>query len=119
MSHQKLVMYHNPSCSKSRETLEILQQNQQDPEIIEYLDSPPSRQELERIVKLLGISPRELLRTGEPAYQDAKLDDETIADAEILDAICQFPILLQRPIIISGNKAVIGRPPVKVLDLIV
>jgi len=118
MTRNKLLIYHNPSCSKSRETLQLLRDNDQSPEIVEYLQQPPSIQELSEIIKMLGISARELLRTGEPAYQDANLDDDTLDEEEIIAAICKFPSLLQRPIVISGNKAIIGRPPLRVLEII-
>ena len=118
MSNEKLTIYHNPRCSKSRETLEILQGNNRQPEIIEYLQQPPSKDELTRIVKLLGISPRQLLRTSEPEYKKAMLDNESINDEQIIDAICKYPPLLQRPIVVAGNKAIIGRPPTRVLEII-
>lgn len=118
MSQDKLVIYHNPSCSKSRETMQILENNNISPEIIEYLNEPPSEQELTRIIGMLGIGARDLLRTSEQAYQDAGLDDESLSDEEIITAICNYPSLLQRPIVVVGNKAVIGRPPVRVLDII-
>ncbi|TDJ28717.1 MAG: arsenate reductase (glutaredoxin) [Gammaproteobacteria bacterium] len=117
MTEEKLTIYHNPGCSKSRETLNILKQHGKSPEIIEYLKNPPGTHELKRIVDLLDLSPREILRTGEPAYQDAKPGDNTINDENILAAICEYPSLLQRPIVVMGNRAVIGRPPVRVLDL--
>ena len=111
-------MYHNPSCSKSRETLQILEDNNLSPDIIEYLDEPPTHQELKKIIGMLGISARDLLRTTEPVYQDALLDDDALTEDEIIETICEFPALLQRPIEVSGNKAVIGRPPIKVLEII-
>jgi len=117
MSADKLTIYHNPGCSKSRETLQLLQQNNKIPEIIEYLQTPPSKEELIQIIKMLGITPRDLLRTTEQAYIDAKLDDSVTNDL-IIDAICNFPILLQRPIVISGKRAIIGRPPSRVLEII-
>ena len=118
MSQDKLVIYHNPRCSKSRETLQILEDNNARPEIIEYLDEPPSAQELSRIIGMLGISARDLLRSTEQAYSDAGLDDDSLSEEDIVNAICKHPSLLQRPIVVAGNKAVIGRPPVKVLDII-
>lgn len=117
MGTDKLTIYHNPACSKSRETLQIIVQNKKNPEIIEYLKNPPGKEELTRVIKLLGISARDLLRKTEPAYIDSKLD-ELSTDEQIIDSICEYPILLQRPIVISGNQAVIGRPPSKVLDII-
>jgi arsenate reductase len=118
MSGEKLTIYHNPSCSKSRETLQILLDNNRQPEIIEYLDQPPSKQELSSIIKMLGISSRQLLRTTEPEYRDAELDDESISDEQIIEAICENPPLMQRPIVVHGNKAIIGRPPIKVFEII-
>ena len=118
MSNVRLVIYHNPSCSKSRETLQILQDNDLSPTIVEYLDNPPTRQELTKIIEMLGISARDLLRTTEQIYEDAKLDREALSEDDIITAICQHPALLQRPIVVSGNRAVIGRPPARVLDII-
>jgi len=118
MSKGKLVIYHNPRCSKSRETLQILEDNNLSPEIVEYLDEPPTAQELTGIIVMLGIGARDLLRTTEQAYRDAKLDDDSLSDEDIIEAICEHPILLQRPIVVAGDKAIIGRPPVKVLDII-
>jgi len=111
-------MYHNPSCSKSRETLQILEDNHMSPDIIEYLEQPPTAQELRDVINMLGVSARDLLRTSEPAYREADLDDDTLTDDEIIEAICKFPALLQRPIVISGDTAVIGRPPTRVLEII-
>ncbi|MFA9421213.1 MAG: arsenate reductase (glutaredoxin) [Gammaproteobacteria bacterium] len=118
MSDEKLIIYHNPRCSKSRETLQILRDNNRQPEIIEYLHQPPNKQELTKIIKMLGISPRQLLRATEPEYEAAGLDDESISDEQIIEAICKNPPLLQRPIVVHGNKAIIGRPPTKVLDIV-
>ena len=118
MSHDKPVMYHNPRCSKSRETLQILNDHEIEPEIVDYLDEPPSTEELKRIIGLLGVSARDLLRTTEQVYKDADLDDDSLSDDEIIDAICEYPALLQRPIVIYGDRAVIGRPPSRVLEII-
>lgn len=118
MSQDKPVIYHNPRCSKSRETLQLLEERACDPEIIEYLDEPPSAEDLRRIISMLGVSARDLLRTTEPVYRDADLDDDSLSDDEIIEAICEYPALLQRPIVIYGDRAVIGRPPARVLDLV-
>ena len=118
MSNVRLVIYHNPGCSKSRETLQILENHDLSPTIVEYLDNPPTRQELKQIIEMLGISARDLLRTTEQIYEDAKLDSWALSEDEIITAICQHPALLQRPIVVSGNRAVIGRPPTRVLDII-
>ncbi len=118
MNTSRLVIYHNPNCSKSRETLQILEDNHLNPDIIEYLEQPPTPQELKDVIKMLGVSARDLLRTTEPVYKDTDLDDDTLTDAEIIEAICKYPALLQRPIVISGATAVIGRPPTRVLEII-
>ena len=118
MSDARLTIYHNPSCSKSRETMQILHGKNLNPRVIEYLNDPPTQQELKTIIEMLGISARDLLRTTEPVYQEARLDDEALSEDEIITAICQHPLLLQRPIVVSGNRAVIGRPPTKVLEII-
>ena len=118
MSDDKPVIYHNPRCSKSRETLQILEQNETAPEIIEYLKNPPDADELRRIIALLGIPARELLRDGEDAYQQAGLDARNLDDETVIEAIIEYPILLQRPIVIAGGRAVIGRPPSRVLEII-
>ena len=118
MSDAKIVIYHNPSCSKSRETLQLLEDNDLSPAVIEYLEDPPSADELKRILQLLGMAARELLRTTEPVYREADLDDDSLSEEEIIEAICEYPALLQRPIVVAGDKAVIGRPPARVLDLL-
>jgi arsenate reductase len=118
MSNTRFVIYHNPRCSKSRETLQILEDNNLTPAVIEYLDEPPTQQELKTIIEMLGVSARDLLRTGEQIYQDAKLDNDELSEDEIIATICEHPILLQRPIVVSGERAVIGRPPTKVLEII-
>lgn len=118
MSDEKFVIYHNPSCSKSRETLQILEDNQCTLQIVEYLETPPDEKELRRLVELLDIGVRDLLRTSEQIYHDANLEDDTLSDDEIIAAICKYPALLQRPIVVLGNKAIIGRPPERVLEII-
>ncbi|PCJ13147.1 MAG: arsenate reductase (glutaredoxin) [Gammaproteobacteria bacterium] len=116
MSQGKL--YHNPRCSKSRQTLELLKSRDINPEIILYLDAPPSEAELGKVIKMLGISPRELLRKKESEYKEQNLADDTLKDKEIIQAMVQFPRLIERPIFINDGKAAIGRPPENVLELI-
>jgi arsenate reductase len=118
MSNDKVVIYHNPKCSKSRETLQILQDNNIEPEIIDYLENPPTAQVLKNIIAILGVSARDLMRSTEPAHKEANLEDDSLSDDDIIAAICKYPALLQRPIVVSGNKAIIGRPPVRVLEII-
>ena len=117
MSQQNLVIYHNPRCSKSRETLQIIQSHDIEPTIIDYLDEPPDATELKRIIGLLGVEARDLMRTTESVYRDADLDDDSLSEDEIIEAICEYPELLQRPIVIAGDRAVIGRPPERVKEL--
>ena len=119
MADDRPRIYHNPRCSKSRETLQILEQQDTAPEIVEYLQTPPDADELRQIIALLGVPARELLRDGEDAYREAGLDAKDLDDEEVvIKAILDYPILLQRPIVISAGRAVIGRPPSRVLDII-
>ena len=118
MSNDRFVIYYNPRCSKSRETLQLLEDNGVEPEIIDYLEDPPTPEELKRIIEMLGVPARDLLRSTEPVYKDADLDDDSLSDDEIIDAICEYPALMQRPIVVAGDRAIIGRPPSRVLEII-
>lgn len=113
-----VTIYHNPSCSKSRQTLRYLQERGIDHDIIQYLKTPPDAAELSRILGLLGFEPRELMRTGEAAYREMGLDDETLSREELIAAMVSTPILIERPIVISGDQARIGRPPENVLEIL-
>ena len=111
-------IYVNPSCSKCRSALSLLEERDVDAETIRYLDVPPTLAELERLMALLGIEdPRQMMRTGEPVYAEMGLDDDR-SRGELLEAITQHPILLERPIFVVGDRAVIARPPERVLDLL-
>ena len=112
-----MKILHNPRCRKSRETLELIQDKGIDPEIILYLNTPPNKEELKSILSKLGIKPAQLIRKGEPIYKE-KFKGKELTDAEWIDAMITYPKLIERPIVIEGNKAVIGRPPVNVLELI-
>ncbi|HPE61111.1 MAG: arsenate reductase (glutaredoxin) [Thiothrix sp.] len=112
------VIYHNPRCSKSRQTLALLEQQGIEPRIIRYLDTPPDVATLEQLLNLLGLSPRELMRKGEDEYQMLGLDDPQLSDAQLIAAMVQHPRLIERPIVVHNGKATIGRPPEKVLDLL-
>ncbi len=114
----KVTIYHNPRCSKSRRTLAILRERQTEPEVIDYLKTPPPRATLERLLKMLQIEPRALMRQGEPEYKCAGLDDPSLSRAALIDAMLEHPILIERPIVVAGGRAVIGRPPEKVLALL-
>lgn len=111
-------IYHNPRCSKSRATLALLEERNIDPTIIAYLETPPTKSALKQVINALGIAPRDLLRKGEQPYKDLNLSDPGISDAEILDAMLAHPILIERPIVINGDRAAIGRPPESVLDIL-
>lgn len=112
------TIYHNPRCSKSRQTLELLQKNNTDPEIIDYLESPPSKNELIEIIKKLNISVHDLIRKNEKVFKELILDNPEPSDDQLIEAMVNNPILIQRPIVINGKKAVIGRPPENVLEIL-
>ena len=114
----KPVMYHNPRCSKSRQALELLRARGIEPEIIEYLKTPPDAQELQRILNMLGLEPRQLMRTNESEYKENKLADTHLSRDELIQAMVEHPRLLQRPIVLSNGKAVLGRPPEQVLEIV-
>ncbi len=112
-----VTLYHNPRCSKSRATLAILSELQQSPEIVNYLEHPPSASQLKHLLELLEIPARDLIRSGETEYQTLGLDDPQLSDDALIAAMVAHPILIQRPIVVAGDRAVIGRPPEKVRDL--
>lgn len=112
-----IVIYHNPNCSKSRETLEILETTKEDIQIIKYLDQPLKAEKLSKIIKLLKINPIELIRQQEPLWKE-NFQHLEFTDDELIDVMANYPQLIERPIVINGNKAVIGRPPTKILDIL-
>lgn len=112
------TIYHNPRCSKSRQTLELLKEHNVEAEVIEYLKTPPSRTQLVEILAMLGLEPRQLMRTKEPEYKEQGLDDESLSRDQLIDAMLATPKLIERPIVISNGKAAIGRPPETVLDIL-
>lgn len=111
-----MKIYHNPRCIKSRQTLGLIQEKGQQVEIIEYLNDVPNESELTNILKLLGMSPQQLLRTGEAIYKE-KYKGKDLSDKEWIKAMIENPKLIERPIVVKGNKAVLGRPPENVLEL--
>jgi arsenate reductase len=111
-------IYHNPRCSKSRDTLQLLKNRGIAPEIIEYLKTPPTIEELREILQKLGISPRQLMRQKEAEYFAADLDDETLSDEALLNGMVNHPKLIERPIVLANGKAAIGRPPENVLAIL-
>lgn len=114
----RITLYHNPRCSKSRQALELLRGRDIEPDIVEYLKSPPSIEELDRILRLLGLEPRELMRRKEAVYKDLALDDESLDRHSLLQAMVEHPILIERPIAVVGDRAALGRPPQNVLDVL-
>ena len=113
-----LTIYHNPRCSKSRETLELIKQHSNDIAIIEYLKTPPSAAELSTLLAKLGISARELLRTKEDEYQQLGLSDTALSEQQLINAMVKQPKLIERPIVVNGDKAAIGRPVENVLTIL-
>lgn len=114
----KVRILHNPRCSKSRQTLALLSEKGIDPEVVEYLKTPPGIDELKRIAKLLGLGPRELMRKKEAPYTEQNLGDDSLPDQTLFEAMVRNPILIERPIVIANGKAVIGRPPESVLEIL-
>jgi len=114
----KVQILHNPRCSKSRATLELLRQNGIEPDVIPYLETPPDAKQLKSILGKLGMHPRQLLRTGQPEYKDMGLDDMQLGDDALVEAMIRTPILIERPIVLANGKARIGRPPEAVLQIL-
>jgi arsenate reductase len=111
------TIYHNPRCSKSRATLALLQENGVEPKIVEYLKTPPTKAELKAIIDKLGIEPEQLVRKGEEVYK-TKYAGRKLTAAQWIDAMVENPILIERPIVVSGARAVLGRPPENVEELL-
>lgn len=114
----KITIYHNPRCSKSRAAVELVCEHGFEPEIIEYLKSPPDEATLIAILARLRMAPRDLMRTQEAPYRELDLDDPELSDEELIAAMVQNPILIERPIVVAGRKAVVGRPPERVLEIL-
>lgn len=113
-----VTLYHNPKCAKSRATLKLLEDRGLKPRVVDYLKTPPSAAELRRLLGLLGLNPRALLRTKEPEYKQAGLDNLELPDTQIIRAMIKFPKLIERPIVVSGKKAALGRPPENILKIL-
>ena len=113
-----ISIFHNPRCSKSRATLALLQEQGIEPDIRLYLESPPDANELSSILQKLGKSPRELMRKGESEYRELGLNDETLSDDELIQAMVSAPKLIERPIVLANGRAAVGRPPESVLDIL-
>ncbi|WP_226503452.1 arsenate reductase (glutaredoxin) [Pseudomonas sp. MWU16-30317] len=113
-----LTLYHNPRCSKSRSALELLEARGLAPTIVRYLDTPPDAATLKTLLDKLGLSARQLLRTGEDEYKALELADSSLSDSALIDAMVAHPNLIERPILVNGDKAIIGRPPENVLEIL-
>lgn len=114
----KITIFHNPRCSKSRQTMELLHSKSIEPDVVEYLKTPPDFQALDDILNMLNIEPRQLMRKGEAEYKENNLADETLTREQLIEAMVKFPKLIERPIVISNGKAAIGRPPETVLEIL-
>ena len=113
----KTVIYHTPRCSKSRQALALLQERGAEPEVLDYLKTPPTKAELKALLAKLGLKPEQVLRTGEAVYKQ-KFRGRDLTDEQWLEALAENPILLERPIVVRGSRAVVGRPPEKVLEIL-
>lgn len=113
-----VTIYHNPRCAKSRETLALLRTRGVEPNIIEYLKTPPTAPQLKKLLQQLGIGARDLLRRHEPEYKTAGLNKESLTDTDIVAAMARYPKLIERPIVVVGNNAALGRPPTAALKLL-
>jgi len=114
----KVTIYHNPRCSKSRETLALLEQQGCDITVVEYLKNPPSAAEIHEILARLQLSARELMRTKEDEYQALGLSDPTLSEETLIEAMVNTPKLIERPIVLANQQAAIGRPPENVLNIL-
>ncbi|HLV48413.1 MAG TPA: arsenate reductase (glutaredoxin) [Aliidiomarina sp.] len=113
-----IVIFHNPRCSKSRETLALLQEQGIEPQIIEYLKTPPTAAQLKQTLVALGMSAKDLLRSGEDEYKTLELANFSGSEDALIELMCAHPKLIERPIVINGNKAKVGRPPETVLQIL-
>lgn len=113
-----MKIYHNPRCSKSRNTLQIIEEAGIEPEVILYLQTPPSSEDIKDLLTKLGMSARDLLRKGEDDYKANNLSDESLSEDQLIQFMVQYPKLIERPIVVKGNKAVLGRPPENVQALL-
>lgn len=112
------TIYHNPRCSKSRQTLALLEERGIKPAVVLYLDTPPDAKTLQSILKKLGMTARQLLRKGEDEYKALGLDNPSLDDQALVAAMCKHPKLIERPLVIHGNRAALGRPPENVLEIL-
>ncbi|MFD2229130.1 arsenate reductase (glutaredoxin) [Alkalimarinus sediminis] len=112
------TIYHNPRCSKSRQTLALLEEKGITPEIVLYLETPPTTEQIKDILNKLSIQPRQLMRVKEALYKENNLADDTLTEDQLIQAMVKFPKLIERPIVLANNKAALGRPPEDVLNIL-
>jgi arsenate reductase len=113
-----ITILHNPKCSKSRQALQLLRDNGVEPQIIEYLKTPPSEQTMDNILRLMGKEPREAMRRKEPEYREQNLDNPDLSREQLIAAMIATPKLIERPIVVGNGKAALGRPPEDVLKVL-
>lgn len=111
-------IFHNPRCSKSRAAMDLLNEKGIETDVVKYLETPLNRKTIEHVLDLLGIEPRELMRKGEAEYGDNNLSDDSLTRDQLIDALVDFPKLLERPIVIANGKAAIGRPIENIIDIL-
>ena len=112
------TIYHNPRCSKSRQTLQLLNDNNVETDVVEYLKTPPDANTLKDILVKLGLKPRQLMRTKEDIYKELNLDDESLKDEQLIQAMIENPKLIERPIVVKDGNVALGRPPENVLSIL-
>lgn len=112
------VIWHNPRCSKSRQTLALLEARGIAPEVVHYLETPPDAGEIDRVLRLMGRAPREAMRQGEPEYKALGLDDPDLSREQLVAAMAAHPRLIERPVVLHGSRAALGRPPEAVLEIL-
>ena len=113
-----VTIYHNPRCSKSRQALQLLRDRGIEPEIVEYLKTPPTADDIEAVLSKLGLEPRAVMRTKEAAYREAGMADTGLSRRTLIDLMAANPIVIERPIVVSGARAALGRPPENVLSIV-
>ena len=114
----EITIYHNPRCTKSRQTLALLEDKGINPKVVEYLKTPLNKSEVADILQKLGKSPRDIIRKGEVEYKESGADNKDLSDEQLIEKIAQNPKLLERPIVVNNQKAAVGRPPENVLDIL-
>jgi len=114
----EIEIWHNPRCSKSRAALELLNAKGFAPRVVAYLEDPPTSERLDQVLAMLGMQPRELMRKSEPPYRELGLDNASLDRATLIRAMVEHPILIERPIVIANGRAVVGRPPERVVEVL-